>query len=136
MNRDDVIAYIKEVKVASLATAGPDGGPRVRPIFLDDVNGDVLYFFTLAISRKVGELEANPRIEVAWTKPADFSQVRIVGTASPVKDEAIVQRWRAEHTMIIQNLPPGAERLVRLYQVRPEKVEVAMGRVPYTEVAW
>jgi len=136
MNRDDIIAYIKDVKVASLATMGPDGGPRVRPIYLEDVDGDVLYFFTLAITRKVGELRANPRVEVVWTKPADFSQVRIAGPAAPVTDEAVVQRWRAGHEMIVQNLPPGTGPLLRLYQIRPEKVEVAMGRVPYTEVVW
>jgi len=136
MTRDEVIAYIKEVQVAALATVGPDGGPRVRPVILDDVYGDELYLFTLAITRKVVELEANPRVEVAWAKPADFSQVRIRGTAAPVQDEAIQQRWRADNPEILQGLPPGAEHLVRLYQVRPEIVEVAMGRVPYSEVAW
>jgi hypothetical protein len=33
-------------------------------------------------------------------------------------------------------LPPGFEHMFCLYSITPEKVEVAEGLVPYTEIAW
>jgi uncharacterized pyridoxamine 5'-phosphate oxidase family protein len=136
MTRDEVIAYIQEVHYGYLATVGADNAPRVRPIGIHNVYGDDLYFFTFSITRKVAEMETNPQVEVVWAKVGELSQVRIRGKAVVVEDVAIQQRFRNDNPMVAKILPEGAQHLFRLYKIQPEKIEMAKGLVPYTEVAW
>ena len=136
MNRDEAIAYIKEVEFGYLATVGTDNAPRVRPVGIKDVYGDALYFFTFRNTRKAAEVAANPQVEVAWSKPGTMSQVRISGTMAEEVDPAIQQRFKDDNPMVAKLLPPGAEGLFLLYRLDPQKVEAAQTLGPYTEVAW
>jgi uncharacterized pyridoxamine 5'-phosphate oxidase family protein len=137
MTRQEVIEYIQEVKFGYLATVGVDNAPRVRPVSIKDIYGDALYFFTFATTRKVAEIENNPQVEVAWSKLTDQSQVRISGEMSVEEDPAIHQQFKEDNPMVANLLPQGAPpHLFRLYKLRPEKVHMAQGLVPYTEVAW
>ena len=136
MTRDQVIAYIKEVHFGYLATIGADGAPRVRPVGIDTAYGDDLYFFTFSTTRKVAEIEANPQVEVVWSKLEEASQVRISGKAVVVEDAVTQQRFKDDNPFVAKILPEGAEHLFRLYKVQPEKVYMAQGLVPYTEIAW
>jgi len=136
MTRSEVIEFIQQVQFGYLATVGADNAPRVRPISIKDVYGDDLYFFTFATTRKVAEIAANPQVEVVWAKEAELSQVRIEGKAEVVEDPAVEQRFRQDNPMIAKILPEGAQHLFRLYKVKPEKVYVAEGMVPYVEIAW
>jgi general stress protein 26 len=43
------------------------------------VYGDDLYFFTFCTTRKVTEIDSNPRVEVVWCKLQEQSQVSRVG---------------------------------------------------------
>ena len=79
MTRNEVIAYIQDVKFGYLATVGADHAPRVRPVGMYTVYGDALYFFTTANTRKVAEIDNNPQVEVVWSKLDEQSQVRISG---------------------------------------------------------
>ena len=136
MTRSEVIEFIQQVQFGYLATVGADNAPRVRPISIKDVYGDDLYFFTFANTRKVAEIAINPQVEVVWAKEAELSQVRIEGKAEVVEDPAVEQRFRQDNPMIAKILPEGAQHLFRLYKVKPEKVYVAEGMVPYVEIAW
>ena len=136
MTRDQVIAYIQQVHFGYLATVGADNAPRVRPIGMHTVYGDHLYFFTFGNMRKVAEIEANPQVKVVWCKLQEQSQVRIRGKMVVEEDEAIQQRFREDNPIIAKLLPEGAQHLFRLYKLQPEKVYVAKGMVPYTEVDW
>ena len=136
MTRSEVIEFIQQVQFGYLATVGADNAPRVRPISIKDVYGDDLYFFTFATTRKVAEIAANPQVGVVWAKEAELSQVRIEGKAEVVEDPAVEQRFRQDNPMIAKILPEGAQHLFRLYKVKPEKVCVAEGMVPYVEIAW
>ena len=136
MTRDQVIEYIQQAQFGYLATVGADNAPRVRPVSIKDVYGDDLYFFTFSTTRKVAEMEANPQVEVVWSKLEETSQVRIRGKAVVVKDEAIHTRFLEDNPIATKILPPGAQHLFRLYKIQPEKVEMAKGLVPYTEIAW
>ena len=136
MTRSEVIEFIQQVQFGYLATVGADNAPRVRPVSIKDVYGDDLYFFTFATTRKVAEIAANPQVEVVWAKEAELSQVRIEGKAEVVEDPAVEQRFRQDNPMIAKILPEGAQHLFRLYKVKPEKVCVAEGMVPYVEIAW
>jgi uncharacterized pyridoxamine 5'-phosphate oxidase family protein len=136
MTRDQVIEYIQQAQFGYLATVGADSAPRVRPVSIKDVYGDDLYFFTFSTTRKVAEMEANPQVEVVWAKLEETSQVRIRGKAVVVKDEATHKRFLEDNPMATKILPAGAQHLFRLYKIQPEKVEMAKGLVPYTEIAW
>jgi uncharacterized pyridoxamine 5'-phosphate oxidase family protein len=92
--------------------------------------------FHFSNTRKVAEMAANPQVEVVWAKVKDQSQVRIRGQVAVVEDPAIQQRFREDNPMVARLLPEGAQHLFRLYEFQPEKVYVAEGLVPYTEVAW
>jgi uncharacterized pyridoxamine 5'-phosphate oxidase family protein len=136
MTRDEVIAYIQEVRFGYLATVGADNAPRVRPIGIYNVYGDDLYWFTLSNTRKVAEIEANPQVEVVWSKLEEQSQVRISGKTVVVEDETIQQRFREDNPIVAKLIPEAAQHLFQLYKLQPEKVYVAKGMVPYTEVVW
>ena len=136
MTRDQVIAYIQEVRFGYLATVGADNAPRVRPIGIYNVYDDDLYFFTFSNTRKVAEIEANPQVEVVWCKLQEQSQVRIRGKMVVEEDEAIQQRFREDNPIVAKLLPEQAQHLFRLYKLQPEVVEMAEGMVPYTEVDW
>jgi uncharacterized pyridoxamine 5'-phosphate oxidase family protein len=136
MTRDEAIAYIKEAHFGFLATVGADNAPRVRPVAIDTVYGDDLYFFTFSTTRKVAEIEHNPQVEVVWSKLTDLSQVRVRGKMVKEQNPAIQQRFKEENPMVAKLLPAGAEHLFHLYKLAPETVEVAQGMVPYTEIEW
>jgi uncharacterized pyridoxamine 5'-phosphate oxidase family protein len=136
MTRDEVIAYIKEVKFGYLATVGADNAPRVRPVAISTVYGDALYFFTFSTTRKVAEIQDNPRVEIVWAKVGENSQVRISGKLVVEKDEAVQQRFRQDNPMVANLLPPEAQHMFLLYRLEPSRVEMAKGLVPYTEVVW
>ena len=136
MTRDEAIAYIREVKFGYLATVGADNAPRVRPVGIDNVYADDIYFFTFSTTRKVTEIAGNPQVEVVWAKTDQLSQIRVRGKAVPVTDEAMRQRFREDNPMVAKLLPPQAQHLFQLYSIRPEVVHAAQGLVPYAEVAW
>jgi uncharacterized pyridoxamine 5'-phosphate oxidase family protein len=136
MTRDEVIEYIRQVQFGYLATVGADNAPRVRPVSMKDVYGDDVYFFTFANTRKCAELDANPQVEVVWSKPEETSQVRLRGTAAVVKDEAESNRFLNDNPMASKILAEGGQHLFRLYKVQPEIVEMAKGLAPYTQVDW
>jgi uncharacterized pyridoxamine 5'-phosphate oxidase family protein len=136
MTRDQVISFIQQVKFGYLATMGADDAPRVRPIGMHTVYGDHLYFFTFANTRKVAEIESNPRVEVVWSRPEERSQVRIRGEMVAEEDAALQQRFRDDNPIVARMLPEAAQHLFRLYRLEPEVVEIAQGFVPYTDIDW
>lgn len=80
-------AEAQEPNAMSLATATPDGAPSLRLVLLKGVNTEGFVFFTNYLSRKAGELEANPRAALAFYWPELERQVRVEGTVSRTSDE-------------------------------------------------
>jgi len=136
MTREDVINFIKQVHIAYLATVGENNTPRVRPVSINTVYDNDIYFFTFNNTRKVDEINSNPQVEAVWSNLQNLSQVRIRGKAVLVEDEAIIKRFKADVPKAVEMLPPGMEYLFCLYKICPEKVEVAEGLVPYKEAEW
>lgn len=136
MTRNEVIAYIQDVKFGYLATIGADGAPRVRPVGMYTVYGDHLYFFTMANTRKAAEIDNNPHVEVVWSKLDEQSQVRISGQMVVEETEAIIQQFKADNPIVANLLPDAVQHLFRLYKLAPDRVYWAKGMVPYTEIAW
>jgi uncharacterized pyridoxamine 5'-phosphate oxidase family protein len=136
MTRDQIIQFIKEVHIGYLATICADNTPRVRPLSAHTFYDGDLYFFTFSNTRKCAEMEANPEVEVVWMKMNDMSQVRLRGKAVLVEDQDVQRKFKEDDPKVSQMLPPGTEQLFRLYCIKPQKVEIAEGLVPYKEVAW
>ena len=134
--RDQVVAFIKDVKFAYLATLGTDGVPRARPLAAYTVYGDAVYFFTFKPTRKVSELAAHPQAELVWARLQDNAQVRMRGPVALEEDVKVQARFKADNPMVAQMLPPGAEQLFTLFKLRPEVVEAVVGLKPYTQITW
>jgi general stress protein 26 len=134
--REDVIAFIQEVHFGQLATVNAEGAPRVRPVGIKDVYGDDIYFMTLAMTRKVAEMAAEPRVEVNWVNLAELAQVRVEGVAELVEDGDTVQQFMGDNANLAGVLPPGTEQFIQVYRIKPTKVWMAKGMVPYTDVEW
>ncbi|NJK44535.1 MAG: pyridoxamine 5'-phosphate oxidase family protein [Pleurocapsa sp. SU_196_0] len=80
--RQRFMELVKGVKFAMLTTQATDGSMRSRPMFTQDVEFDgELWFFTSASSGKVDEIEANPEVNVAYSKPDASLYLSVSGTA-------------------------------------------------------
>ncbi len=134
--REQIIEFIKDVKIAYLATLGTDNVPRVRPLGVHTVYGDAVYFFTFKTTRKVAEMAAHPHAELVWARLGDNAQVRMRGDVMLEDDAEVQTRFKAENPMVAKMLPPGAEHMFALFKLQPTTVEAVVGLKPYTQVAW
>ena len=72
-------AEIRAPQAMALATATPDGAPSVRMVLLKGADEHGFVFFTGYVSRKAGELEANPRAALLFHWEPLGRQVRVEG---------------------------------------------------------
>jgi len=71
----------------TLATTTPDGRPSARIVLLKEVSEAGFVFYTNTLSRKGGELAANPHVALLFHWKSLARQIRIEGTAAPVSPE-------------------------------------------------
>ena len=83
--------FLEGIDFAMLTTIN-DGKLHSRPMSTQelDENGQ-LWFFTSGDSRKIGEIEADNRINVAYSDPDGNTYVSVFGTAEVVKDRAKIE---------------------------------------------
>lgn len=79
------------IEVAMLTTRAADGSLVSRPLqtLALDGNGE-LVFFTAAGSGKIGELEADPDVNLAYAHPASHRYVSVRGRARVSRDRAAI----------------------------------------------
>ncbi len=87
-------ALIEKIDFAMLTTVN-GGQLRSRPMSTQEYEGDnELWFFTSDKTHKVEEIEADSRVNVAYSKPDDNVYVSVSGRAALVKDrEKIEELW-------------------------------------------
>lgn len=92
MTYQDVLDFVGENPVCSLATVEPNGQPRVRG-FLSVLFEDGKIYFTTSTTKQVWkQIEANPMVEMLHFTP-DFSRVlRITGELEDVDDREKKQK--------------------------------------------
>ena len=84
---DAQAAKVAEPNAMTLATATPDGFPSARIVLLKSVDERGFTFFTDYRSTKAAQIDANPRVALAfWWEPLE-RQVRVLGTGSRVARE-------------------------------------------------
>jgi len=84
---DAEAAGMRAPHAMALATAGPDGAPSVRMVLLKDVDERGFVFYTGYVSRKAGELDANPRASLLFYWDPLGRQVRVEGSVERVDAE-------------------------------------------------
>jgi general stress protein 26 len=92
-----VAELVDRAKIAMLTTMTPDGQHVSRPMALQDAefDGD-LWFFAAAESPKVGEIGANPQVNVSFANPKQNEWTSISGTAEVLVDKAKAEElWSA-----------------------------------------
>ncbi len=77
-------AEIKAPQAMALATATADGAPSVRMLLLKGADERGFVFFTGYVSRKAGELDANPRAALLFHWEPLGRQVRVEGQVERV----------------------------------------------------
>lgn len=86
---------IKDIEIAMLTTAEPDGSLRSRPMATQkfEFDGD-LWFFTRASSPKVDEIEQEHHVNVSYAAPDKQRYVSVSGRARLVRDKnKIEELW-------------------------------------------
>jgi general stress protein 26 len=91
--RDEAIAklgsLIKDIRVAMLTTADPDGNLHSRPMATQTTDFDgILWFFTRADAPKVGEIDREHRVNVSYADAHKQHYVSVSGQARLVRDPA------------------------------------------------
>ena len=91
-----LVDKIKDIRIAMMTTAEPDGTLHSRPMFTHAPEADgTLWFFTEKDSAKVEEVQQDRRINLAYAKTDDNLYVAISGTAKVINDRAkIKELWR------------------------------------------
>ncbi len=94
-------AGIRAPHAMALATASPGGEPSVRMVLLKSADEEGFVFFTGYVSRKAGDLDANPRAALLFYWDPLGRQVRV---------EGIVERVTAgESDAYFASRPRGAQ---------------------------
>ena len=81
---DAEAAGVRAPNAMAIATATPEGAPSVRMVLLKGHGEDGFVFFTGYLSRKAGELDANPRAALLFYWDPLGRQVRVEGTVERV----------------------------------------------------
>lgn len=125
--RQDHIRQLAEllrgIEVAMFTTVAADGRLVSRPLGTQEVefDGD-LWFATAADSPKIAEIEANPRVNVAYAAPDRNTYVSVAGRARVVNDRAKAQQLWSPAMQVF--FPGGVEDpQLRLIHVRAESAE-------------
>ncbi|MCE4226199.1 pyridoxamine 5'-phosphate oxidase family protein [Methylobacterium sp. C25] len=114
---------IKDVKVAMMTTADPDGTLNSRPMWNNDAdeNGD-LWFFTRLHSPKTVEISRDNQINLAFADPSSQNYVSVAGKAEIITDQAVIdQKWSVALKTWFPNGKDDPE--VALIRVHPEHGE-------------
>lgn len=88
-NMEKVAELVKEIRFAMLTTAEPDGTLHSRPMSTLQMDEEgCLWFFTGEHSYKVGDVDQQARVNLAYARPDKQDYLSISGTAEVVHDRA------------------------------------------------
>ena len=81
---------LEDIDIAMLTTVGADGYLVSRPLSTQQArfDGKRVWFFTEADSPKVGEIQRNPRVNLAYVSPEKNTYVSLAGRARLSRDRA------------------------------------------------
>ena len=119
----DVRRYFDTDAVAHVATLMPDGAPHSVPVWVG-LEGDGLAVFMIAGSRKDRNLQADPRVAISVTSPANPLDMAFV-------------RGRAVRRLEGDDAMPIIDRISRAYTGEPYALRTGMAAfLIEPEVSW
>ncbi|HSA79466.1 MAG TPA: pyridoxamine 5'-phosphate oxidase family protein [Geminicoccaceae bacterium] len=95
--------------------------PRLRPVSPVRTDGFTVYVANLRSYHKTGEIETNPRVELAYLS-ADHDQVRISGRAEVVADRALLEEIWDANPLLRHYLGSLENPELVVYRILPEQV--------------
>jgi uncharacterized pyridoxamine 5'-phosphate oxidase family protein len=120
--RERAASVVRRAKFPFLATVGPDGQPRVRPVSPVRVESDfVLYVANLRRYGKTAEIAAEPRVELCYLDEA-HDQVRLTAVAEIVTDAGVLADIWAENPLLRKYLGTPDNPELIIYRCRPVRV--------------
>ena len=107
-DRQKVWALIKDIKVTMMTTHDDEGDLFACPMAAvqDKFEGE-LWFFTRNDSRKIEDIQGNPKVLLAYSNPAKQEYVSVAGTAETISDRAKIREMWSEGLRVW--FPKGAE---------------------------
>lgn len=151
-----VAAEVTEPNAMALSTVGADGGPTVRHVLLKGRSAGGFEFYTNYESRKGAEIEAQPRVALAFPWLELHRQVTVRGVAerlTPAESDAYFDvrprgsqlgAWVSEQSSVIDDRATLSDREAELelrfpdvvprpphwggYRVVPDEIEFWQGR--------
>ena len=132
LSRAQVVAAAREIiqaaRYCTLVTIGPGGQPEARIVdpFLPD-SDLTIWIATNPLTRKVQDIERDPRITLLYFNPATFEYVTVLGTAALDADSLDkAGHWKPEWAGLYRDRNRGADYL--LLRIRPSRIEVVSPR--------
>jgi len=113
-------AVIEADRFPFLATVDGDR-PRLRPVSPVRTDGFTVYVANLRRYHKTGEIEANPRVELAYLS-AEHDQVRISGRAEVLTDRAVLREIWDANPLLRHYLGSLDNPELVVYRILPERV--------------
>jgi general stress protein 26 len=108
-------------RYCALITVGEDGQPQARTIDPSPPDGRmVVSFATNPSTRKVREIERDPRVTLYYFDERSPGYVTVIGTARRVADSEKEKRWLEKWTPFY----PGGAGAAVVYDVTPLRIEI------------
>jgi len=137
MSDDEVAAFLRQSRTATVATIGPGGFPHLVAMWFAVLDGDI-WFETKAKSQKVVNLRRVPTISCSVEAGESYDQLRgiaIEGSAEIIDDTADERYWAAAVSIFERYQGPYTEELRPfLEQMMNKRVVVAV--VPARVRSW
>jgi general stress protein 26 len=114
------LGVVQADRFPHLATIDGDQ-PRLRPVSPVRTDGFTVYVANLRSYHKTDEIEANPKVELAYLDD-HHDQVRITGVAEPVADRALLQEIWDANPLLRQYLGTLDNPELIVYRIRPNRV--------------
>ena len=113
-------AVIEADRFPFLATVDGDR-PRLRPVSPVRTDGFTVYVANLRGYHKTKEIEANPKVELAYLSPA-HDQVRVSGRAEVLADRGLLQEIWDANPLLRHYLGSLDNPELIVYRIVPEQV--------------
>ncbi len=86
--RDTALAFLKANDAGVLATVSPEGKPHARLVYYTSDESFNIYFITLASTRKVADIGANPQVAFTVSTVETPQALQLEGIATDLTDTA------------------------------------------------
>jgi general stress protein 26 len=121
--KEEIRRIVGEAKWAYLATSASDQ-PSVRPVSTLVDEDLVCWIGTHACTRKVGQVKANPRVEMCFCTPEGRAHVRFSGAMEIVEDKQKKEWFFSVREYMASYLSGPDDPDYVLLRLTPDKIEV------------